>query len=219
MGFLGQRGADDTLGRRAGAGRRTAHRPGRHLGDRDRDRAPGGPPGGRRRGDSSGSSRRLHTERTESGDDATIESPARGVLAALLVTPGESIPAGAPVADVVVGAAGRLDAVAFVSPRDSWRLATGMAARVTVESATGVHRLQAKLTAVAPRAANPPAWLTRMRPQEPLLGRGHLLRITISYPPGSGSGAASWTGLDDGTPCRIEIVLERTSPIRLLIRT
>ena len=110
----------------------------------------------------------------------------------------------------------RLDAVAFVSPKDSWPLATGMTARVTVESREGVRVLTAALAAIAPRAASPPAWLKRMRPDAPLPGRGHLLRIAISNPPGGGALPAS---LDDGTPCRIEIVLERTSPFRLVIRT
>lgn len=109
------------------------------------------------------------------------------------------------------GATRRLEAVAFVSPRDSWRVDTGMAARVAVESAAGVRRLPARLTAVAPRAASPPAWLTRMRPDASLPRRGHLLRIAISNPPGPGP--------EDGTPCRIEIVLERTSPFRLMLRT
>ena len=157
--------------------------------------------------------------RTTPREDATIESPGSGVVAALLVTPGESIPAGAPVADVVLGAARRLDAVAFVSPQDSWRLAAGMAARVSVDSAVGVRLLPAKLAAVAPRAATPPAWLTRMRPEESLPARGHFLRLAISHSPVPGSDDASWAGLDDGAPCRIEVVLERTSPIRLLIRT
>ena len=120
------------------------------------------------------------------------------------------------VADVVPGATRRLDAVAFVSPRDSWRLDAGMAARVAVESAAGVRRLPARLTSVAPRAASPPDWLTRIYPDASLPRRGHLLRIAIPYPPGHGD---AWARLDDGTPCRIEIVLERTAPFRLLIRT
>ena len=110
----------------------------------------------------------------------------------------------------------RLDAVAFVSPKGSWQLAMGMTARVTVESREGIRVLPASLAAIAPRAASPPAWLTRMQPDAPLPGRGHLLRISISNPPGDGALPAS---LDDGTPCRIEIVLERTSPFRLVIRT
>ena len=151
--------------------------------------------------------------------DATVVSPVRGVIADVFVTPGEGIPAGVPVAEVILGAARRLDAVAFVPTQDSWRLDVGMAARVAVESAAGVRRLPATLTAVAPRAANPPGWLARMRPDAPLPSRGHLLRITISLPPGDERTVAPWAGLDDGTPCRIEIVLERTSPFRLLIRT
>ena len=117
---------------------------------------------------------------------------------------------------VLSGAGGRLDAVAFVSPKDSWPLATGMAARVTVESREGIRVLPAALAAIAPRAASPPAWLTRMRPDAPLPGRGHLLWIAIANPQ---EGAALPASLDEGTPCRIEIVIERTSPFRLVIRT
>lgn len=117
---------------------------------------------------------------------------------------------------VLSGAGRQLDAVAFVSPKDSWPLATGMTTRVTVESREGVSVLPAALAAIAPRATSPPAWLTRMRPDARLPGRGHLLRIAISNPRGGGAPPAS---LDDGTPCRIEIVLERTSPFRLVIRT
>lgn len=140
-----------------------------------------------------------------------------GSVERTLRSDGVLVLAGTPVADVVPGAGPRLEAVAFVSPRDSWRLDVDLVARVAVESAAGVRRLPARLTAVAPRAASPPAWLTRLRPDAPLPGRGHLLRIAISNP--SGDAAAPWASLDDGTPCRIEIVLERTSPFRLLIRT
>ena len=149
--------------------------------------------------------------------EAIIVSPGSGVVAALLVTPGQSIPAGGPVADVVQGAARRMDAVAFVLPRDAWPLATGMRARVAVESAEGGRVLPATLTAIAPRAANPPGWLPRMLADATLPGRGHLLRIALDTP-APGLAGSALRGLDDGTPCRIEVVIERTSPFSLLIR-
>ena len=150
--------------------------------------------------------------------EATIVSPGNGVVAALLVMPGQAIPAGGPVADVVLGGARRMDAVAFVPPRDAWLLAAGMSARVAVESPAGLRVLPARLTAVAPRAAIPPAWLTRMLPDAPLPGRGHLLRIASASTPEPGPAGGALRGLDDGTPCRIEVVIERTSPFSLLIR-
>lgn len=151
--------------------------------------------------------------------DGDIVSPADGVVAAAFVAPGQSIPAGAPVADIVSGGPGRLDAVAFVAPADSWPLVPGMAARVTVESPAGRRSLAAELIAVAPRAASPPGWLTRMHPGAATRGPGHVLRLAIPDLPGldSPAGNAVRGSLEDGTPCRIEVILEHTSPFGLLI--
>ncbi len=157
-------------------------------------------------------------QRAAAPAEATIVSPGNGVVAALLVMPGQTIPAGAPVADVVYGAARRMDAVAFVPPRAAWRLAAGMSARVAVESPEGGRVLPARLAAIAPRAASPPGWLTRMLPHAGLPARGHLLRIAFANPPGPGLPDDALRRLDDGTPCRIEVVVERTSPFSLLIR-
>ena len=149
-----------------------------------------------------------------------VVSPGDGVIAAVLATPGQTIVAGAPVAELVSGDDGRLDAVAFVPRRDAWPLAPGMAARVTVESPQGVRSLPAELTAIEARGPNPPGWLARMRPGVATPGQGHLLRLTISDPAGRALPSAGAPGgsLDEGTPCRIEIVHERTSPFGLLIK-
>lgn len=159
-------------------------------------------------------------ERAALREGIEIASPGAGVVAAVHVAPGRAIRAGAPVADVVFGDARRLDAVAFVPRRDSWRLAPGMAGRVTVESPEALRSFAVGLTAVAPRAADPPGWLVRMQPSAAAEGRGHLLRLTFADPPdlASAAGRALAGSLEDGTPCRIEIVLERTSPFGLLLR-
>ena len=150
-----------------------------------------------------------------------IVSPGDGVIAATFVAPGKTIPVGAPVADIVIGDASKLDAVAFVEPEDSWRLASGMTARVIIESADGHQSIPGKLAAIAPGAAKPPGWLTRMHPNAAARGRGHVLRFAVEDIPGLTSPAASPAGgsLEDGMPCRIEVVLERTSPFHLLIRS
>lgn len=151
-------------------------------------------------------------------EPAAVASPGDGVVGDLLVTTGQAVTAGAPVADLVLGAADRLHAVAFVLPKDSRPLAAGMSARVMVETPEGVRRLAATLTAIAPRAASPPGWLVRMRPDVPVPRRGHLLRMAIANMPGPGLPDRAPRRLDDGTPCRIEVVVERTSPFGLLIR-
>ena len=161
------------------------------------------------------------TERAALREDGEIASPAAGALAAIHVAPGRTVRAGAPVADIVSGDARRLEAVAFASRRDSWRLAPGMAGRVSVESPEALRSFRAVLSAVAPRAADPPDWLVRMQPGAAAEGRGHLLRLTLADPPApaSAAGRALAGSLEDGTPCRIEIVLERVSPFRLLFRS
>ena len=159
-------------------------------------------------------------ERAALREDAEIASPGAGVVAAIHVVPGRPVRAGAPVADIVSGDARRLDAIAFVPRRDSWRLAPGMVGRVTMESPEALRSFAVGLTAVAPRAADPPDWLVRMLPSAAAEGRGHLLRLTLADPPDLAGpvGHALARSLEDGTPCRIEIVLERTSPFGLLLR-
>ena len=146
-----------------------------------------------------------------------VVSPGDGVVSAILVAPGQTLPVGAPVADIVFGDAGVLEAVAFAAPGDSWLLTPGMEARVSVESPGGVRLFPAKLISVAPRASNPPAWLARMRPDAAPRRPGHILRFAV---PGLAGIASPPGGLpEDGTPCRIEIVLEHTSPFGLLLRS
>ncbi len=150
-----------------------------------------------------------------------VASPADGVVAAILVAPGQTLPVGAPIADIVFGGGGVLEAVAFAAPGDSWVLTPGMEARVRVESPGGGRLLPARLVSITPRASSPPAWLARMRPDAAARGPGHVLRFAITDPAGLDPPAGSPPGgrLEDGTPCRIEIVLEHTSPFGLLLRS
>ena len=157
-----------------------------------------------------------------SGADRTegdIASPDVGVVTALHVARGRTVQAGTPVAEVVSGGGG-LEAVAFVPRQESWRLAPGMAGRVTVESSGTAGFLAVNLTTVAARAADAPDWLVRMQPGAAAEGRGHLLRLTFAEPvlPANPDGNALKASFEDGTPCRIEIVLERTSPFGLLFQ-
>ena len=158
--------------------------------------------------------------RTALRGDGEVASPVTGAVAAVHVAPGRTVVAGAPIADIVSGDARGLEAVALVPRQDSRRLARGMQGRVTVEAPDAVRSFAVELAAVAPRAADPPDWLARMQPGAAAGGRGHLLRLTFAAPPdpGAAAGRAAAGSLEDGTPCRIEIVLERISPLGLLLR-
>ena len=147
--------------------------------------------------------------------EGDIASPDVGVVTALHVGRGRTVQAGTPVAEVVSGGGG-FDAVAFVSRQESWRLAPGMMGRLIVESSGTAEFLAVNLTTVAAHAVDPPDWLVRMQPGATAEGRGHLLRFTFEDP---AVAVNALTGrIEDGTPCRIEIVLERTSPFDLLFR-
>ena len=145
-----------------------------------------------------------------------IASPGDGVVAALHVARGRSVLAGTPLADVVSADTHRLDAVAFVPRQESWRLTPGMTGRVTVDSSGLIESFRVNLTTVTARAAEPPDWLVRMQPSAAAGGRGHVLQLTFADPELPVSTLTA--SLEDGTPCRIEIVLERTSPFGLLLR-
>ena len=164
--------------------------------------------------------RALMDDLASSGKPVELPSPDDGVIAAFFAAPGDTVDRGGAVAELVSGDSDRLDAVAFVPREESWSLSEGMAARVIVDTPEGRRSLPAELAAVALRTADPPVWLERLLPGVAVQGRGHFLRLAISDPllHRSISGNRYGRGLGDGTPCLVEIVLERTSPFALLIR-
>ena len=155
------------------------------------------------------------------GKGGEIRSPGAGTVASVHVAPDRMVFAGAPIADIVSGDAGKFDVVAFVPRHDSWHLVPGMAGRVTLEAPTGVRSIAASLSAISPRAARPPDWLLRIQPDAAAGGRGHLVHLTFAEPPDptTSAGRGLVESLEDGMPCRIEIVLERMSPFGLLFRS
>lgn len=166
------------------------------------------------------SARALLDDLASPGKPVPLPSPDDGVIAAILAAPGDTVARGGAVAELVSGDGGRIDAAAFVPSKASWPLSEGMAARVTVETPEGRRTFPAELAVVAPRPAAPPSWLARTLPGAAARGRGHVVRLKITDPltRRSASGDGFARGFGEGTPCRIEIVLERTSPFALLIR-
>ena len=168
----------------------------------------------------SASARALLDDLASLREPVELPSPDDGVIAAILAAPGDTVARGNAVAELVSGDGDRIDATAFVPRKVSWSLSEGMAARVTVETRDGRRSFPAVLAAVAPQSVDPPGWLARKLPGVATRGPGHMLRLTISDPVArrSASGGGFARSLAEGTPCRIEIVLERTSPFALLIR-
>ena len=139
-----------------------------------------------------------------------IVSPWAGEVAALALTPGQTVAAGSEVAWVRSGSGGPLEAVAFVAPAQAAQVAAGMAARVLAPTpeGRGVSVLEADLVAVSPRPSPPPDWFAGLGFPAP--DRGHLIRLSLRSAPDRAR--------DDGEPCRLDVVTRRQAPIRFLAR-
>lgn len=137
-----------------------------------------------------------------------IVSPYAGAVAALALTPGQPVAAGAEVARIRTGTAAGMEAVAFMTPAQAAQVAAGQAARVLVPTADGrgVSELEADVREVSARATSAPGWLAAFGFSAP--DRGHLVRLSLR------SGPDRTT--DDGAPCRLDIVTRHQAPIRFL---
>ena len=137
-----------------------------------------------------------------------IVSPYTGEVTALALTPGQPVAAGAEVARIRTGPAGRMEAVAFVGPADGAQVAVGMAAQVLVPAPAGrgVSVLQADVTGVSARPTTAPAWFAGLGFPAP--DHGHLVRLSLRSEPDR--------TLADGAPCRIDVVTLRQAPIRFM---
>ena len=140
-----------------------------------------------------------------------VVSPGTGLITAILVAPGQVIPAGAPVAEIVFGDADRLEAVAFLPREDARRIDAGMTARVMAETSEGAKTFPARLAEFTPHPEQPPGWIARMHSETAVPERGVAIRLT--FPP-----SLELEAIQDGTPCRIEIVIERVAPFTLLFK-
>ena len=142
----------------------------------------------------------------EIGD--VIVSPYTGEVTALALTPGQPVAAGAEVARIRTGPAGRMEAVAFVGPADGAQVAVGMAAQVLVPAPAGrgVSVLQADVMGVSARPTTAPAWFAGLGFPAP--DHGHLVRLSLRSEPDR--------TLADGAPCRIDVVTLRQAPIRFM---
>ena len=142
---------------------------------------------------------------------AVIVSPRAGEIAAHSLVAGRTVEAEEPVAEIRAGAGGAPEAVLFVPSVESRDVSVGMEARVAVAGRSGSRVFRAEVAEISPRPADPPSWLSRfgLLPSAAPDAPGHLVRLTVS-------GAAS-AQIPDGTPCRIEIILARHSPLGLLV--
>ena len=134
-----------------------------------------------------------------------LVSQTGGEVMSLRSAAGEYLPAGAAVAQLRDAGDGRFRVTASVTPRVAQRLRPGMRASVEIQLPDGgTRRLEGTVRAEA--AGPSPTGL----PELPAASAGSARRIELDLE------AESDPALRDGTPCRIRIVLGRTSLASLL---
>ena len=140
---------------------------------------------------------------------AEVVSPHGGEVSASSLVVGRAVEAGEAVAEIRAGERHVPEAIAFI-PQGERRIEVGMAARVAVPSADGSRVYPARVIAIAAaeplpaRAAGAEGAAART-----VSGAGRVVRLALE----GGEGPQA----PDGAPCRIEIILARTSPLGLLI--
>ena len=146
-------------------------------------------------------------ELAESVGDVIV-SPYAGTVAALALTPGRPVTAGAEVARIRTGGAAGMEAVALMAPADAALVAAGMPARVLAPApdGRGMSALEARVAAVSARPASAPSWLAGFGLPAP--DHGRLVRLSLRSAPSR--------TLADGERCRLDVVTRRQAPIRFL---
>lgn len=134
-----------------------------------------------------------------------ITSQIGGALVALRASPGDYLPAGAPVALVRAAEEQSLQAALHVPPALAQDLQAQMPVSVQVVLPDGAtRRLAGEIAAVS--AGPSPYWLQELLPASG--GGAHRVDITL--------GPTDDLSVPDGTPCRVRIVLGRHAPAALL---
>ena len=142
---------------------------------------------------------------------SVIVSPRAGALTVLHVAAGDTVQAGASIADLRSDAAGPVTAVTLVSAEQAREVRPGMAARILFEQAGAPRALQAEVTDVAEPGA-PPAWLRAAPFAEPW-AHGEAGGVLVTFALAAPQEALA---VDDLWPCRVEIVQQRVAPLALL---
>lgn len=136
-----------------------------------------------------------------------VVSPFAGEIVESRLTADQVVSAGETVAEIRVGGDGSLEAIMFASEADGGRIAAGMPALVTLGDGLDASVFAASVHSVVP----PPAGYRRFDPDRGAqqAGAGSMVRLSLIDAPDF--------RVADGFPCRVRIVLERRSPLALLL--
>ena len=138
-----------------------------------------------------------------------VVSPYGGEVSANSLVTGRAVSAGEAVAEIRADARRTPEAIVYVPPGEA-RIEVGMAGRVAVSSRTGSRVYPAAVVAIsAPAEPNPAAAGTADAAAGKVSRVGRVVRLALE--------GGEDLQVPDGTPCRIEIVLGRTTPFGLLV--
>lgn len=142
---------------------------------------------------------------------SVVVSPRSGALTALHVAAGDTVQAGATIADLRSDADGPVTAVTLIRAEQARDVRPGMGARILFEQAGEQRALQAAVTTVA-EPGRPPAWL-RDAPIAERWAHGETGAVLVTF-----AFAAPHEALAVGDlwPCRVEVVRQRVAPLALL---
>ena len=139
----------------------------------------------------------------------TIVSPRSGELTALHVAAGQAAASGEAVAEVRAGGGDLLEAVGIAEVAQASGVSGGMEARVVCSVDGPATAFAAQVMDVADGSRAVPSWLSRFGlSSNGRLPGARLLRVALDSPDAQ---------VSDGTPCLLEVILARQTPLRLLI--
>lgn len=139
----------------------------------------------------------------------TIVSPRSGELTALHVAAGQAAAAGEAVAEVRAGGGELLEAVGLAEAAQARGVSGGMEARVVCSVDGSARAFAAQVLGIAEGNRAIPSWLSRfgLRSGGWMPG-ARLLRVALDSPNAQ---------VSDGTPCLLQVILSRQTPLGLLI--
>lgn len=145
----------------------------------------------------------------ESASETEIINLHDGKVAALYLTPGQGVSAGAPVALVRTVTAGLPEVVTFVSPDDATRISAGMEAYASLgKPGSGGSVFPGRVAEVSARGEALPQWLSDLG--LPMARQSQLVRVALS------GDRLEVSPINDGADASLRIVMGRQSFASLL---
>ena len=140
-----------------------------------------------------------------------IVSPYAGTITGHRLFRGQAVTAGDTVLEVVAGAGLPPEVVTLLAPEQAQRIEAGMKARVFISNGPASPALPATVVEVSRRSEALPAWMLGLglAPSREAGAARRIVRLALDR--------VEAIRTPDGAPCRVEVILARTTPFGLLV--